>query len=105
MTFLPALPALVCQRKCQASCGPIHATPREKAHILRTHHRVLAPDHTGRACRLLTEDGACEVYEDRPMICRLYGLTPEMACPHGCTPDRWLTDTEAFAYLTEALRG
>jgi hypothetical protein len=71
------LPALACQRKCQDSCGPIQATPREREQILRTHHRVLAPDHTGRRCRLLTADGACSVYADRP----------------------------AFAYLTEAARG
>ena len=100
-----ALPQLVCQRKCQASCGPIQATPRERWHILRTHQRVLAPDHTGQRCRLLTEAGECAVYADRPMICRLYGLTPEMACPHGCVPERWLTEAEAFAYLAEAARG
>lgn len=96
------LPTLVCQRKCQESCGPIAATPRERLHILRTHHRVLAPDHTGRRCRLLTTDGACSVYADRPMICRLYGLVESMRCPHGCEPSRWLTEAEAFASLTEA---
>ena len=99
------LPQLVCQRKCQDSCGPIQATPRERMHILWTHHRVLAPDHTGTRCRLLTESGDCAVYADRPMICRLWGVVETMRCPHGCVPERWLTDEEGFAYLTEAARG
>ncbi|MCF7487858.1 YkgJ family cysteine cluster protein [Vibrio sp. A2-1] len=28
----------------------------------------------------------CEVYEERPLICRLFGTTPRMACPNGCRP-------------------
>lgn len=102
---LSPLPALACQRQCQASCGPIAATPRERDRILRRHHRVLAPDHTGRRCRLLTEAGDCAVYEDRPMICRLWGLTRAMACPHGCVPERWLTEDEAYTYWKDAARG
>jgi Fe-S-cluster containining protein len=96
------LPTLVCQRKCQASCGPIRATQREREHILRTHGRMLGVDHTGRRCRLLTDDGACAVYADRPMICRLYGLVESMRCPHGCAPERWLSEAEAFTALSEA---
>lgn len=99
------LPTLACQGRCQAICGPIRATPAERARILRRHHRVLAPDHTGRACRLLTDGGQCAVYADRPMVCRLWGLTPEMACPHGCEPARWLTDDDVTHYMQAVLRG
>jgi Fe-S-cluster containining protein len=101
---MPSLPRLDCQRKCQASCGPIRATQREREHILRTHGRMLGVDHTGRRCRLLTEAGDCAVYADRPMICRLFGMVKSMRCPHGCEPTRWLTDEEGFAYLAEASR-
>jgi len=27
------------------------------------------------------------VYEERPMICRLFGTTPRMACPRGRGPE------------------
>ncbi len=91
-----ALPALACQGRCQAVCGPVTATPLERDQILRVHHRALAPDHTGRRCRLLTEAGACAVYADRPLVCRVVGLTKETACPHGCVPERWLTDAEVY---------
>ena len=29
----------------------------------------------------------CTVYEERPMICRLFGTTPRMACPRGRGPE------------------
>lgn len=28
----------------------------------------------------------CEVYGERPLICRLFGTTPSMPCPHGLGP-------------------
>jgi hypothetical protein len=31
-------------------------------------------------------DGRCSIYEDRPLICRLYGSVDKFACPHGCKP-------------------
>jgi len=36
-------------------------------------------------------DGGCQVYEDRPVICRLFGTTPALLCPHGRRPDE-MTD-------------
>ena len=29
----------------------------------------------------------CEVYAERPLICRLFGTTASMPCPNGCRPD------------------
>jgi Fe-S-cluster containining protein len=28
----------------------------------------------------------CEVYADRPLICRLFGTTPRLLCPNGQRP-------------------
>lgn len=44
-------------------------------------------------------DGACAVYEDRPTICRLWGATQSMPCPHGCTPEGALTREESHELL------
>lgn len=99
------LPELACQRKCQAVCGPIQATPLERDRILHRHHRVLRNSYgQGTPCRLLTADGACAVYEDRPLICRLTGLTRETACPHGCEPERWMGEQEASDMMQTLLR-
>jgi Fe-S-cluster containining protein len=37
-------------------------------------------------CVYLGEYG-CEVYAERPLICRLFGTTPKLACPHGRQSD------------------
>ena len=31
-------------------------------------------------------DNGCQVYAERPLICRLFGTTPRLACPHGLRP-------------------
>jgi Fe-S-cluster containining protein len=37
-------------------------------------------------CPHLGETG-CQVYADRPLICRLFGTTPRLACPKGKRPE------------------
>ncbi len=37
------------------------------------------------SCPHLGEQG-CTVYMERPLICRLFGTTPVLACPHGKRP-------------------
>jgi hypothetical protein len=32
-------------------------------------------------------DNGCQVYSDRPLICRLFGTTPRLACPNGMRPE------------------
>lgn len=37
-------------------------------------------------------DNGCQVYDERPLICRLFGTTPRLACPNGCKPDVMIDD-------------
>lgn len=37
-------------------------------------------------CPHLGSNG-CQVYADRPLICRLFGTTPRLACPNGKRPE------------------
>jgi Fe-S-cluster containining protein len=37
-------------------------------------------------CPYLGEDG-CKVYDERPLICRLFGTTPNMPCPEERRPE------------------
>lgn len=32
-------------------------------------------------CVFLTDNKRCAIYDERPMVCRLYGTVPEMRCP------------------------
>jgi len=47
-------------------------------------------DHAGAlaelSCPHLGENG-CQVYAERPLICRLFGTTPRLACPNGKRPE------------------
>ena len=94
------LPHLECQQKCQSSCGPIamgQAEWDELAEATGARHLQVDAELT---CPLLV-NGRCSLYETRPMICRLWGLTESMACPFGCVPERWLTREEGFAFLAQ----
>lgn len=37
------------------------------------------------SCPYLGKHG-CEVYSERPLICRLFGTTPRLPCPNGKRP-------------------
>ena len=32
----------------------------------------------------------CEVYHERPLICRLFGTTPRLPCPNGRGPEQMI---------------
>ncbi len=38
------------------------------------------------SCPYLGAEG-CQVYAERPLICRLFGTTPRLACPRGKRPE------------------
>lgn len=48
----------------------------------REHERALAE----LSCPHLGEHG-CQVYAERPLICRLFGTTPHLPCPNGKRPE------------------
>ena len=61
---------------------------------------IIAPNLTDQKCPMLV-DKRCSVYEQRPLICRLYGVVELMICPHGCQPERILEEQEARAIQRE----
>lgn len=101
---LPTLPALDCQRRCQQACVPIRMSPHERARIAVNHRRVPHTLPGSARCSLLTSEGACSVYEDRPLVCRLWGVVDSMKCPHGCAPSKYLTASEALDLMGSAWR-
>lgn len=102
------IPAISCKRKCQLACGPIPMAkcefriiygrePNLKEMMTEKHPLMVNP--VDASCPKLGRDGDCRIYENRPLICRLFGVVRRMACPHGCEPERWLSDKEAHALL------
>jgi len=61
-----------------SSCGPITYSPLEQHYIdkeLKKNGYKKPPCGKGGSyCEYLTNDGICSVYNERPIICRMYGV-------------------------------
>lgn len=98
------VPEVPCKGLCRKACGPIACTAREAEAMrdnginppgVRDH-----PTEGSMTCSHLTDAGRCAVYENRPMVCRLFGAVRAMRCPFGCKPSTgYLTDVQARALL------
>lgn len=84
--FKRHIPAFECLPGCHDCCGPVTASSVEMAELpvksAAAHRRALAD----LSCPHLGAKG-CTVYADRPLICRLFGTTSELPCPHGMRPE------------------
>jgi uncharacterized protein len=82
-----------CLPDCADCCG-IQITPTEFYEAIK-HKQCVEPTEiikSGGECVAITEDGMCvwldrtkkrcNIYESRPLICRLYGFTEDLPCPH-----------------------
>jgi Fe-S-cluster containining protein len=102
------VPVINCKGSCRTTCTVIEMSDRERARI--ADHGVTIPPLTAPAgridpkpCAALGPLGQCMVYEVRPMICRIWGVTEDLPCPYGCVPTGdYLTTAEAFELLGEA---
>lgn len=80
-----AVPDVECKGLCAKVCGPIAMSAAEEALILAKHGVVPEVSPVDHACSAL-RDGRCSIYEDRPLVCRVYGAVRELRCPYGCAP-------------------
>lgn len=80
------IPNFACKPGCHDCCGPVTATSEELSRLpvrsAAEHEAALAEWN----CVHLGPNG-CEAYEQRPLICRLFGTTPRMPCPEGRGPE------------------
>lgn len=90
-----ALPALACKGLCSDSCYSVGATEAETVTIELRHGVKVETGFYPDGCPALSPFKRCSVYVDRPLICRLWGMVPSMACSHGCVPVGGLLSEEA----------
>lgn len=79
------IPSFMCIVGCHDCCGPVLASPEEVARLpakTDQEHETALADYN---CVYLGEHG-CQVYNERPLICRLFGTTPRLPCPNGKRP-------------------
>lgn len=79
------IPTFECVPGCHDCCGPVTTSSEEMARLPRKSaaEQLAALDELN--CVHLGPHG-CTVYDERPLICRLFGTTPRMPCPHGRAP-------------------
>lgn len=84
--FRSRIPSFECIPGCHDCCGPVTTSSEEMANLsvksAAEHEAALAE----LSCPHLGSDG-CQIYAERPLICRLFGTTPRLACPNGKRPE------------------
>jgi len=88
------VPVLKCKGLCQDTCGPILATRNEVSLMERRGNRRFGWQLKTGHCTFLDDTGRCACYKDRPLVCRAWGTLASSACPFGCEPDQWLTQSQ-----------
>ena len=102
-------PPMSCRRLCQKACtAPIDLVPTEIVVLGETGTVMASAPRVGREaprfgrCPALGPDGGCTIYAQRPFICRFWGVTSWLRCPHGCVPEGgFLDDDTALAALID----
>lgn len=91
-----SLPRIECQGLCSNRCRELVITELEY-HQMGEYLGYLPRWKYDKAhtCPML-RNGRCRVHAVRPLVCRLWGYTETMICPHGCKPDRYLTWEEGL---------
>jgi hypothetical protein len=83
--FRRQIPAFACIPGCHDCCGPVLASSAEMARLPQKTPAERAAALANWDCVHLGAQG-CTVYDERPLVCRLFGTTPRLPCPHGRGP-------------------
>ena len=83
--FREHIPSFECKPGCHDCCGPVTTSSEEMARLPVKSDAQHAAALADLSCPHLGEHG-CQVYDERPLICRLFGTTPRLACPNGRRP-------------------
>lgn len=103
-----SMPSIECKGLCWQSCSTVPVFPVE-LELLQEHAgrelatvglsyadgRVVGLGKFGEPCPFLVLR-RCSAHEVRPTICRAFGVTQGLQCPHGCKPARLLSDEQQF---------
>jgi len=81
-----SIPSFDCVPGCHDCCGPVTASSTEMARLPVKSRAVHDAALAALSCPHLGENG-CQVYDERPLICRLFGTTPSLPCPNGRRPE------------------
>jgi hypothetical protein len=83
--FRKRIPSFICEPGCHDCCGPVTASSEEVSRLPQKTEEAHVEALANYNCVYLGVNG-CQVYDERPLICRLFGTTPRLLCPKGKAP-------------------
>ena len=101
--FRERIPSFVCKPGCHDCCGPVTTSSEEMARLPVKSEAEHAAALADLSCPHLGEHG-CLVYAERPLICRLFGTTPRLACQNGRRPEVMIDlriERQIYRYFAE----
>lgn len=78
------IPSFECIPGCTDCCGPIVFSKWEWSQVKEK------KEAESIDCPYSLQS-KCEIYDDRPILCRIYGTVEDLLCPHGKRPPTLLT--------------
>ena len=87
--FRTQIPSFECTPGCHDCCGPVTTSSEEMACLPVKSEEEHAKALAELSCPHLGSNG-CQVYNERPLICRLFGTTPKLPCPNGKRPEQFI---------------
>ena len=101
--FREHIPSFECIPGCHDCCGPVTTSAEEMAWLPVKSDAEHAAALAELSCPHLGDKG-CQVYAERPLICRLFGTTPRLACPNGMRPAMMIDphiERQIYCYLAK----
>lgn len=101
--FRSRIPSFECEPGCHDCCGPVTTSSEEIARLPEKSAAEHQAALNNYSCPYLGAKG-CEVYGERPLICRLFGTTPKLVCPRGRRPEVMIdseVEQQIFAYFKQ----
>lgn len=97
------IPSFKCIDGCTACCGPQIIHPEEERMIgFRYPFVIRRPQRIQSiTCQYALRFFGCQVYEERPIVCRLFGTikNANMQCPYRRRPGKFLTKKEELKIM------
>lgn len=97
------VPAMECKGLCTDQCSIIGMTELERDRMLQASGGKQATVDANMRCGYLTS-GRCDVYDTRPMVCRIFGAAEDLRCKHGCRPKALLSARKGHELLDAVRR-
>ena len=94
-----SIPKFTCKPGCHACCGPVPFSKEEWKRVKDKREPAKA-----LGCAYLGKDG-CEIYDERPMMCRLFGVVENLQCPHGGKPAKMMLGRDSYKIIKNLYGG